>query len=282
MKRKLALLIALFTTMVNVSTYGASDISILVDGEMLSFENDQEPVIEQGRTLVPFRAVFEAMGAEVNWDGDLQRCQASFNGKNVSTTIGDYSMYVYDLLADTDSAAMVELDVCSKIINGRTMVPLRALSEGLGLEVDWDNDTRIITISTKDKMQVGNYTYYTADYESFCATDDGTNYIYASGSYPQFEGEGFIPSLNTHIENMIKKDIDSFAASYKEDALKAYTNATEHLFEPPYNYSVYCELSAEGDVVSVNVSRYEVQYGQDDKASQEVIKINMQTGEIVE
>ncbi|MDO4301210.1 MAG: family 10 glycosylhydrolase [Clostridia bacterium] len=117
-----------------------NDIMVLVNGEVIEF--DQKPVIQNSRTLVPFRKIFEALGAAVNWNNNTQQVKAIRNGTEISFVIGEKVL----LINQKDTIIM---DVEPQIINSRSMVPLRAVSEALGAEVNWDNDERIITINTK-------------------------------------------------------------------------------------------------------------------------------------
>lgn len=283
MKKIFALFLATFVMGTGISVSAGNGVSILVDGENLDFTGNQPPIIKDGTTLVPFRAVFEKLGAYVEWSSDTQLCEATLNGIRVSTAIGDKAVYVDDDLSEeTNVPTKIPLAVPAQIVNGRTMVPLRVLSESLGLEVNWDNTTRTVSISSKQKKKVGSYTYVTEHYENVKKIDDGTNYLYASADYPQFEGTGIVSSVNTQIENSVKKAVDSFVESYDKDALNVYTNATEHLFEPPYSFGIFSEVSNDGDIVSIKMDYYEVKYDQEDRNFSEVINVNMKTGEVVE
>lgn len=116
-------------------------IKVIVNGVYVDF--DQQPVIENSRTLVPMRAIFEALGADVRWDNDTQSVMAeSTDGKRITLIIGSKSMLV-------NNKDMITLDVAPKIMGSRTMVPLRAISEALDCKVDWDNAARLVTV-TKD------------------------------------------------------------------------------------------------------------------------------------
>lgn len=116
------------------------DILVYVDGEAVEF--DQKPVIQNSRTLVPFRKIFEALGAEVDWNNDTQQVRAIRDDIEISFVIGEKVL----LINQKDTIIM---DVEPQIINSRSMVSLRAVSEALGVQVNWDNDERIITINTK-------------------------------------------------------------------------------------------------------------------------------------
>lgn len=115
-------------------------ILVYINGSRVEF--DQEPVIKNSRTLVPFRKIFEALGAEVRWFNDTQQVIANLGDKEISLVIGEKTMLV-------DKANTVLLDTPPEIISSRTMVPLRAISEALGMEVNWNNSNRVVTINTK-------------------------------------------------------------------------------------------------------------------------------------
>ena len=121
-------------------TNNTKDILVFVDGQAVEF--DQKPVIQNGRTLVPFRKIFEALGANVTWNNDTQQVKAIRSGTEISFVIGEKVL----LINQKDTIIM---EVKPQIINSRSMVPLRAVSEALGVQVNWDNDERIITINTK-------------------------------------------------------------------------------------------------------------------------------------
>jgi hypothetical protein len=108
---------------------------VVVNGQGLTF--DVPPVIEQGRTLVPLRAIFEAMGANVSWDGSTQTVTATKGSTEIKLIIGG--------LAYKDGQP-VNLDVPAKIVNGRTLVPLRFVSEALGSFVGWNDTNQTVTI----------------------------------------------------------------------------------------------------------------------------------------
>ncbi|MEW6226593.1 MAG: stalk domain-containing protein [Bacillota bacterium] len=117
---------------------------VLLDGAQLSF--DVPPVIEQGRTLVPMRAIFEALGAEVGWDGTTRTVTAARGQTTVRLTIGVKTAH--------KNGAPVTLDAPAKVVNGRTLVPLRFVSEALGCSVQWDAKTQTVTITSASGGQV--------------------------------------------------------------------------------------------------------------------------------
>lgn len=91
---------------------------------------DVPPMIVSDRTLVPVRFIAEAFGADVSWDGDA---------KKVTVKNGDNTIELYiDKAEITVNGTVSALDAAAGIIDGRTMLPLRAVVEALGKEVFWD------------------------------------------------------------------------------------------------------------------------------------------------
>lgn len=113
------------------------DIKVTLNGNAITF--DQPPVIKDDRTLVPVRAIFEALGAEVRWDGDTQTVLSQKGATLVQLKIGSNIMTV--------NGRDIALDVPAQIINDRTLVPVRAIAEAYGCSVDWDGATKTVIIS---------------------------------------------------------------------------------------------------------------------------------------
>ena len=134
-----------------VAVYAENSPAVYVDDVKIEFA-DQKAVIVDSRTLVPARGVFEAMGASVNWDGDTRTVQIdSKDGiKRVYLVIDDANMKVYTFESIFNATEnVVTLDVAPQILNDRTMIPLRAISEAMGSDVKWDADAYSVYISTK-------------------------------------------------------------------------------------------------------------------------------------
>ena len=114
-------------------------IRVFISGnELLS---DVSPIIEDGRTMVPMRSIFEALGAEINWNDSTKTVTSKSGDREISVTIGKKSITV--------NGAEMPLDVAPVISGGRTLVPARAVSEGLGCSVYWNNETRVVSIEKK-------------------------------------------------------------------------------------------------------------------------------------
>ncbi|MBQ2967071.1 MAG: copper amine oxidase N-terminal domain-containing protein [Clostridia bacterium] len=113
-----------------------SEIAVKLNGEYMHF--DVDPLLINDRTMVPFRAIFEALGCTVSWDDESQTATGYRNGTPIRLTIDDTQAQVKD--------KSVTLDQPATLVNSRTMVPLRFVSEALGASVDWNGNTNTVTI----------------------------------------------------------------------------------------------------------------------------------------
>ena len=111
-------------------------IEVMLQGKALTF--DTCPEIIGGRTMVPMRAIFEAMGATVTWDDSTKSVFASKSGIDIKLSVGQCEMY--------KNGAMIWLDSAPIIKAGRTLVPVRAVSEAFGLMVEWDGENKVVSI----------------------------------------------------------------------------------------------------------------------------------------
>lgn len=142
MKRILLLLLA-FTLCFSFFAFAEGEITISVNSKPLTM--DVPPEIVEGRTLVPMRAVFEALGADVTWIGEEQMIIATSGSTIIVLKIGASLLNYCDISSQENKN--ITLDVAPVIKDGRTLIPLRAVSEALGATVDWNGETRAITIT---------------------------------------------------------------------------------------------------------------------------------------
>ena len=143
-KRILAVFAALCMVLggVNVMADETKDVSIFINGEELI--TDTAPIIVDGRTLVPIRAIAEGLWCDVSWDQDTQ-----------GVTIFDQT-HIYNLWIGKDAAFKNNgvsitghyiMDVMPQIVNDRTLVPIRCISELMGAEVNWNEAERKVEIN---------------------------------------------------------------------------------------------------------------------------------------
>lgn len=112
-------------------------VSVTLNNNLLNFEFPA--VMVKGRTLVPLRTIFEAIGASVAWNSNTQTAESSLGSTTVSLTIGSNILY--------KNGSAVNLDVAPQLINGYTMVPIRAIAEAFGANVGWNDTTKTVVIT---------------------------------------------------------------------------------------------------------------------------------------
>lgn len=122
----------------NDTQQASQPIAVELDGRTLNF--DQPPVMHEGRVLVPLRGVFESMDAQVVYNPATKTVKATGEGKVVELALGNN-----DALVDGQTTYM---DVPARAVNGRTMVPLRFVSESLGADVRWLSANRTVAIDS--------------------------------------------------------------------------------------------------------------------------------------
>ncbi len=113
------------------------EVDVKINGEIQTF--DQPAILKDGRTLVPLRGVFEELGASVSWDSSTDTVHVKKDDKHIKLKVGSKTAYI--------NGQKVTLDVSSQLIKGRTMVPLRFVSEALGASVSWDGKTNTASIN---------------------------------------------------------------------------------------------------------------------------------------
>lgn len=120
----------------NNDNFDSDVIKVFVNGNRLEF--DVEPMLINNRTMVPMRAIFESLDAEVSWDGATRTAIGETQETTVEITIGkDY------LLKNNN---IVVLDSPATIVSGRTLVPVRAIAESLDCKVVWYAKTKVVEI----------------------------------------------------------------------------------------------------------------------------------------
>ena len=115
--------------------------NMTVNGQMEEIDPGRRttPVIVNDRTLVPVRAIIEAVGGTALWNQDTQTATLTYNGDVIRLVIDSTTAYLNDEAS--------ELDVMPAIINDRTMLPIRFIAEGFKFTVGWDGDTQTVTIT---------------------------------------------------------------------------------------------------------------------------------------
>ncbi len=141
MRRILAFLVLLSVLFVPALAQAEKPIGLFVGG--VEVQSDVPPVLESGRTLVPLRALTEALGFAVNWDEATQTATLTKGDQTIALTV--------DKLEAIVNGKPVALDVPPKTSNGRMVIPVRFVAEQIGLEVTWDEANQAVRVKEKGK-----------------------------------------------------------------------------------------------------------------------------------
>jgi N-acetylmuramoyl-L-alanine amidase len=174
-------------------------VNLQVDGQTVN--SDVAPVIIKERTLIPARAVFESMGADVEWDEATRLVDITLGSSTVKLTI--------DSKAATVNGSQTNMDVPAMIINDRTMIPLRFVSESLACGISWDDASRTAFITSPQISK-------TASIDSVVIKDRDDSYRV------MIKGDGTIDNYTTFTFDNPKRfgiDIKNAELSMDEDTI---------------------------------------------------------------
>ncbi len=145
MKRILSVLLLALILIASQSLIASAQvqapISVLIDG--LSLNLEVLPVIQNDRTLVPFRAIAEAMNIDVSWDDQTSTVNATDGKTTVRLQIDNRTAYLNN--------TPMTLDVAPQIVDGRTLIPLRFFSEAYKCQVNWNSALNQVSIISPPK-----------------------------------------------------------------------------------------------------------------------------------
>lgn len=121
---------------VPINNNKAQKVEVFIDGKLQQYEQPATSI--SGSMLVPFRAVFEALGAKVKWDGATKTVTATKGNTTIKLTVGSRDAYI--------NGKLVRLNAAPRLINGKVMVPIRFVSEALGAKVKWNIAAQSVVI----------------------------------------------------------------------------------------------------------------------------------------
>lgn len=152
MKKYLSILLSLIMILSAFSAFADGGISLSVNGKIID-TGAVSPEIKDGRTMVPFRPIFEALNAKVEWSQATKKAYAIIGTTTVMLTI-DSTMMIVTKIDDSGNASTVfkTLDSNEKpyISNSSTFVPVRAICDAIGASVAWDDNAKCVVIKTAD------------------------------------------------------------------------------------------------------------------------------------
>lgn len=189
---------------VNYADY-VNGIDVIIDGREVAF--DVLPRAINGRTMVPMRAIFEALGARVNWDGATQSIIGEKGTTKIVMQLGNNTML--------KNGQPVALDVAPVAIDGRTLVPVRAIGEALGVNVEWKNDIQTVYITNStyepvrtfifdlhgnlldtdariyDRYKARGFSVYREDVKTRMYSPDGSECVIFKGEFDNYHRQGW-------------------------------------------------------------------------------------------
>ncbi len=122
-----------------IPAFADENIKVLLNGQEMSF--DVPPQIINNRTMIPMRAIFEELGFSVEWQQETQSVIVANNITQMIMPLGEQRIYM-----GTEQKVEHFTDVPAQAVNGRTLIPLRIVSELFGAVVNWNQDTQTVTI----------------------------------------------------------------------------------------------------------------------------------------
>lgn len=212
-KRLCPIIILVFCiSLIKIPVMASAEIKVLVNNCEVEFK-DQQPVVVDGRTLIPVRGVFEAMQLKVEWNEQKQTVwigvdSALYLELQIGSNVYTGKLGLLNKVEET-------LDVPPQIINGRTMFPIRAIVEKFGGIVDWEERNKTVSIKF---MKFGDYNRPEAEMETFA-------YI----------------NLITQLKN-IGVEISHFVV-FK--GMQDYDSSSGYTFDDSYDYSFIIDASLE-------------------------------------
>ena len=138
-KKAASLLLAVSMLFVggSFSTNAATPITLVIDGKTV--QSDVAPIIQNSRTLVPLRVIMENLGAQVKWEASTGAIAIDTAAYHISFTVNSQSYIV--------NGDKKTLDAAPVVISDRTMIPIRALAESIGAEVNFDSAKNIVSVN---------------------------------------------------------------------------------------------------------------------------------------
>lgn len=193
-------------------------ITVNVNGNVLQC-GDVPAQIINNRTMVPMRAIFEALDVKIDWDSETKTVIADNNSTHIEMTIGAGIF--------TKNNQSISLDTPAQVIDGRTLVPVRAVSEALDCNVDWNSETKTVSITSNEQKQEKEEKKTDTDYETVAKShmrpkpiviENEKYYNYHCGTRYIFEQKILVNYLNENAEICADaiKDSNKFNELIKE------------------------------------------------------------------
>ena len=237
MKKILGILIAVILVFSLTATFlgAAQEISVKLNGVKIDFA-DVEPQIINSRTMVPLRAIFEALGASVDWDDATKTVKSTKGDISIELAIGKNEL--------KKNGTSVALDVPGQIVNSRTLVPVRAISEAYECDVQWDDATKTVLITSSDVAKASDMMPQAQSYfmvNSLAMSSASTRFVLPSGWVVD----------NKNVQNLTDgKIVATIADFYEDDHIRIYRDFDE-ISDGRIIFTARCQIASEDDGVYI-------------------------------
>ncbi|BBH24583.1 hypothetical protein Back11_59280 [Paenibacillus baekrokdamisoli] len=157
----------------SAASAASAAIKVTLDGKAVSL--DAVPQVVNGRTLVPYSSIVNALGGKASWDSKSKTISANQGGNNVKLTVGSSSAYI--------NGVRTTLDAAPVFVNGKTFVPLRLISEAFGKWVTYHKNISTVALSSKLTVQTstGSFTLNKKPRRIVTLASSDTEIIYSLG-----------------------------------------------------------------------------------------------------
>lgn len=247
-------------------------IKVTLDGKNLAL--DTQPRLVNNRTLVPYSGIVNALGGKATWDAKNKKVSAERSGVKVELAVGSKSAYINGVRTDLDTAPVV--------INGKTFVPLRLVSEAFGKWVSFNKSSSTVAINSKLTVQTstGPFTLNKKPQRIVTLSSSDTEIIYALGGKvvgrPTAMGKVIPPEASAATEvGSTHGILFEKLASLKPDLVIASPSLkTQQATIEALGAQVMFHSHNTFDDIQKSVSLYGTILGQQDKAAQLIKGMN--------
>lgn len=252
MKKFLSFILAfvLSTCCLFTAVHAVNDVSVTVNGNPVVWQDAKPFIDDSGRTMVPLRAVADAMGITVEWNGDARTASFIYETAetetrygtrlSISFPIGSSSAHCAQYFSEGERRWLnwqesLEMDTAAVIIHDSTFAPIRYMAEFFGFTVDWDANTRTVMLASP----LGYVSYY----EPVGIYPNQITIAWDPGEiYDELESFGVISAAASGV------DSDFYVWSKSEiDALNSTEN--EDYF---YVITVYGDFGSDSDIAEIS------------------------------
>lgn len=227
MKKAIFGVLCFLVLSVSVATVSAHPpVRVYVDGTEVAF--DQPPIIDNDRTLVPMRRIFEAMGIQVQWSEPTQTITSTKGSDTVTMVVGNKQVI-------KNGQVVYTMDVPAKIVQERALVPIRAVAVAFDADVAWDAKNYVVNIQTKRNID---------GYLKEIKADDGTILMTISLTTTPIQSQ----DIAKEIQKQMKQKFDAMVTKYEKEVKTAYQDAKKQQKDwIPYYYMGTYVTNAENE-----------------------------------